>query len=376
MNILKEFSRAVQLPNSWINEWKDDGKKVLGYFCSYIPEEIIYAAGILPIRIRAWGCTESPMGDAYMSDNTCSFTRCCLELAHKKQFDYLDGIISCNSCDQIRRLYDNLRFKAPSPFHYFISLPSNVNEITIDWFEHELYKFKEKLEEIYNVKITNKKLKDAIDIYNASRKFLKKLYKSRNRYAPAINGTEIMNIIIAATSIPRDTYNNLLSELVMEINNKERYSDYRARVMLIGSDLDDPEYVKIIEDLGGIVVTDFLCFGSRYFWDLVDENVETADPMSTLAKRYMSKISCPRMAGKHKSRLEFIKKLIKGSYVDGVILQRIKFCPFWWGENFMLFRELKKLGVPCLNLEREYILGGVGGMKTRIQAFLEALAVE
>jgi bzd-type benzoyl-CoA reductase N subunit len=373
MDITEKFSRAAQLPNSWIDDWKNQGKKVFGYFCSYIPEEILYAAEILPIRIRALGCTETPMGDAYMSNTTCSFTRCCLDMAHNNQFDYLDGIISCNSCDQIRRLYDNIKFKAPFPFQYFLSLPSNINEITIEWFEHELMKFKEKLEGKFDINITNKKLKDAIIEYNKSRRFLKKLYESRNRYSPAFNGTEIMNIVLAGNSIPRDIYNNLLNQLLEKIDIEEGISEYKARLMLIGSDLDDPEYIKIIEDLGGLVVSDFLCFGSRYFWDLVNEE---ENPIKALAQRYISKISCPRMAGEHKSRIEFVKNLIKTSYVDGVILQRMKFCPFWWGENFIFHRELRKLGVPCLHLEREYILSGVGPMKTRIQAFLEALEEE
>ena len=140
--------------------------------------------------------------------------------------------------------------------------------------------------------------------------------------------------------------------------------------MVVGSLLDNPQYIKIIEDLGGLVVTDSLCFGTRSFWDLVKES---HSPLDALAQRYLSKISCPRMTDGHLSRKQFILDLIKEFYVDGVIFQRMKFCPYWWGEIFMLRRELKELGVPFIDLEREYILGGIGQMKTRIQAFLEVL---
>lgn len=374
MTVIEKFSEAVPLPNEWINGWKKDGKKVLGYFCSYIPDEIIHAADILPIRVRARGCTDTPMGDAYMVTTACSFTRCCLEAANRKEYGYLDGMVSYNSCDQVRRLDDNLRFKAPLPYHYFLSIPAVVNDVTIEWFSHELSKFKQSLEENFGTQITDEKLENAIKIYNESRTLLKELFKLRQRDAPPISGSEIMKVISAGVTIPRVDFNELLTQQIKEAQKSEGKSDYRARIMLVGSLLDDPEYIKIIEDLGGLVVTDSLCFGSRYFWDLVEE--KTSNPLDALAKRYLSKVSCPRMTDGHTARIEFIKKMIKEFYVDGVIFQRMKFCPVWWGEIFLFRNELKELGVPCLDLEREYTLGGVGQMKTRIQAFLEVLEQE
>ncbi len=374
MTVMEKFAEAVSLPNEWINGWRKAGKKLLGYFCSYIPEEIMHAANILPIRVRAAGCTDTPMGDAYLISTACSFTRCCLEAANRNEYAYLDGMVSYNSCDQVRRLDDNLRFKAPLPYHYFLSIPSIANEVTIEWFSHELSKFKRSLEENFGVQITDEKLEKAIKIYNETRTLLKELYKLRQGDTPPISGSEIMKVILAGVTIPRADFNELLTLQIKEAQKSEGRSDYRARIMLVGSLLDDPEYIKIIEDLGGLVVTDSLCFGSRYFWDLVEEN--TSNPLDALSKRYLSKISCPRMTDGHNARIDFIKKLIKEYYVDGVIFQRMKFCPVWWGEIFLFRDELKELGVPYLDLEREYTLGGVGQMKTRIQAFLEVLEEE
>ncbi|MHA1269328.1 MAG: 2-hydroxyacyl-CoA dehydratase subunit D [Candidatus Helarchaeota archaeon] len=372
-SLIEKCYQESKLPNSWIKDWKEQGKKVLGYFCSYIPDEIAYAAEILPIRVRAEGCTESPMGDAYMSSTACSFTRCCLELANKKMYDYLDGIISYNSCDQVRRLYDNIRYKAPFSYQYFLDIPSNVNDITLKWFKRELQKFRNNLEDIFKVKITNEKLLSAIKTYNKSRVLLKEIYDLRKQEEPLISGTDVMKLLVASFSIPKNELNNLYTEIINNLKNQDGISDYRARIMVVGSLLDDPNYIKLIEDQGGLVVTDSLCFGSRYFWDLVDENLE---PIDALSNRYLSKVSCPRMTDGHLERINFIKKLIKEFYVDGVILQRMKFCPFWWGEIFMLRRELKELGIPYLDLEREYILSGTGATKTRVQAFIEMLEEE
>lgn len=368
---IDKFAQAVPLSNPWIDDWKKEGKKALGYFCCYIPEEIMFAAGILPIRMRAigMGCTDTPMGDAYMSVTTCSFTRCCLELANRKQYNFLDGLVCGNTCDQIRRLYDNIKFKAPFPFHHFLSIPGFVNEVTLDWYKHELVKFKESLEKSFGVKITDDDLKRSIKTYNESRTLLKKLYMLRKRDDPPISGTDMLKVTIAGVTMPRDKYNELLKQLLKEVEGKKG-DNPKARIMVVGAMLDDPEWVKLIEDLGGAVVIDSLCFGSRYFWDLVDEK---GDPLEALAKRYLSKIPCPRMTDGHLERTKFVEDMIKEFKVDGVILQRMKFCPFHWGEIFMLRRELKEQDVPTLELEREYVLSGAGAIKTRIQAFLEVL---
>lgn len=142
--------------------------------------------------------------------------------------------------------------------------------------------------------------------------------------------------------------------------------------MLIGSMLDEPEYIQIIEELGGLVVIDSLCLGTRYFWDLVDEK---KNPIDSLAERYLSKISCPRMTDGQNQRAQFMMDLIKEFKVDGVIFQRMKFCALWWAEIFMLRNKLKEEGIPFLDLEREYILSGAGAMKTRVQTFMEILEV-
>ena len=370
MPITDEFKNPIPLMNSWVNNWKDEGKKVLGYFCSYIPEEVFHAADILPVRMRARDCTDTPMGDAYMTPTTCSYTRCCLELANRKQYKFLDGIVSSNSCDQIRRLYDNIRYKTPFPYHYIMGVPGNVSDTTIDWFKHEITKLIQHIEENFNVSITDEKLKNSIKVYNKSRTLLKDLYMLRKSKNPPITGTDVMNILTTGTSIPRDQFNELLESQISQIAEENTSDEYKSRLMIIGSMLDDPDYIEIIENLGGLVVTDTLCLGTRYFWDLVDE---TTIPLDALAERYLSKISCPRMTDGYQKREGFMMDLIKDFNVDGVILERMKFCALWWPEVFLLKKKLKENGIPFLELEREYILSGAGAMKTRIQAFMEIL---
>ncbi|MFB0563777.1 MAG: 2-hydroxyacyl-CoA dehydratase subunit D [Candidatus Lokiarchaeia archaeon] len=370
MKTLQSFVDVSRsLSNSWIDSWKDKGY-ILGYFCTHVPEEVVYAADILPVRIRATGCKETSLADAYLSSFNCSFVRCSLELALGKQFHFLDGIISCNSCDHIRRGYDVWKHKVGSPFKHFLQVPRVINDEALEAFIHEIKLLKVGLEDYFKIDISEEKLRDSISVYNENRKLLKELYDMRKNGRPKISGSEFMSVITASTAIPKHQLKLLLNQLLNELLEREGYSNYRARLMIVGSLLDDPNYIQIMENMGGLVVADALCFGSRYFWDLVEEK---GDPISNLAEKYLKKVPCARMIGEHDTRLQYVLDTIEEFDVEGVVFQRLKFCDFWGGECFMLRRELKDKGIPFLELEREYILSGVEAMKTRVQAFLESI---
>ena len=170
--------------------------------------------------------------------------------------------------------------------------------------------------------------------------------------------------------MPKNQYNTMLQQLLDDLGSTDGISGHKARLMLVGSALDDPEWVRIIEALGGLVVTDALCFGARYFAAAVDEK---RAPLEALTERYLSRVPCPRMADGYRARVEYIKEMVETYHLDGLILERIKFCDLWSGEAFMLRSDLKELGIPFLELEREYILSGAGAMKTRVQAFIESI---
>jgi benzoyl-CoA reductase subunit C len=372
MTALEELTELSSTPlNPAIKAWKEQEKKVIGFFCSYVPEEIIYAGGMLPCRVRATGCTETTSADVYMSRFNCTFARSCLEFMSKGIYDFLDGLVILNSCDHIRRLYDILREKGGYPFMHFISVPHKAGgDGAIGWYKDELTNFKENMESSFGVKITEEALKDAIDVHNETRSLLKRLCELRQGEKPPITGAEILSIVLAATATPKDQYNRLLRKLLEEIKEREGISGYRARLMIVGSAYDDPAHLKIIEGLGGLVVADALCFGSRYFW----EPVETEeDLLRGLAKSYLNRPSCARMTDRVAQRTDFIKEMVERFKVDGVIFQRIRYCDLWGGETLYLKKRLKELNIPLLSIEREHMLSGVGQLKTRVQAFLERI---
>jgi benzoyl-CoA reductase/2-hydroxyglutaryl-CoA dehydratase subunit BcrC/BadD/HgdB len=142
--------------------------------------------------------------------------------------------------------------------------------------------------------------------------------------------------------------------------------------MVMGGELDNPQFLEIIEDQGGLVVTDSLCFGSRLLWKDVDENI--SDPLTALAKYYVAdRPACARMFTEYDRRAEYVRNMINEFNVDGVIFERLMFCEMWGFEQYSMTDDMKEWDVPMLCLDREYTLSGVGQLKTRIQAFLETI---
>ena len=367
----KLAATSAELFNPYLKDWKEKGKKVIGYTGTYIPEEIIYAAGMLPYRIRGIGCVKTVDADAFYGPVNCSYARCCLQLAIDGSYDFLDGAIFFYECDHMRRLYDNWRGqkKMPSFLHY-LGLVHSITEHGLELFMKETLELKEHLEKHFGVKITEEKLRNAIKIYNETRNLLKELYKLRKKDEPLITGAETLAVVVAGTAMPKDEYNRLLKELLNEIGGRGGILG-KPRLMVGGSVNDDPGLIKLIEDLGAIVVADSLCFGAKYFWDIVEED---GDSLRSIVTRYLYHIPCPRMFGEYPKRLNFIKDMARDAKIDGVILQNIRFCDMHGADNTLLQRDLEKEGIPVLRLERQYgPLADVGRIKTRVQAFLERI---
>ena len=374
MSVIDKFDEASEsLPNKWMEEWIKQGNKVLGFTCSYIPEEVMDAINVMPIRLRPVGARDTGLADAYMSRLNCTYTRLMLNVALDNKLDFMEGIVCYNSCDHVRRMFDNFKWKVKLPFYHFLSIPHHADEDAIKWFKKEIMNFKFHLEKHFNKKVEASELARAIKEYNEFRTLTQQLNDLRKIDEPVVTGEEVMKANLASVSMKKSQYNEYLKKFLEECKGRSGISG-RVRLLIAGGQIDSPEYIKIIEEQGAVVVTDMNCFGTKYSEGLVKEN---GDPYDNLVRRYLLKIACPRMIDDltgHKTRLEHMKRLIKEYSVDGVIFQKIIMCDLHAGDNYLFIQELDDLGVPTLDLEREYLLSGVGQLKTRVQAFMEILA--
>ena len=355
-----------------ILEYKHQGKKVFGWLCTYVPEEIIHAAGALPIRITGYSKEmELEDGTAYLYINSCSFSRSCLQLGLKGEYKFLDGVAGGSTCDGARRLFDLWRNYIDTPFYHVLTVPRKYTQSAHDLYHSQVLQFKVHLEEFMGIQITDESLYHSIGVYNESRALLKRLYELRKLDNPPITGTETMEVLNACFRMPKELFNEWLSNLLDELQGSDNASKSRARLMLVGSAITNPELIESIEELGGLIVTDELCTGTRYWSDpvVLDKN---STPIEAISRRYLNNFPCARMFPSDE-RFNRILDLARDFRVDGVISQIIRYCVPYAHDLPLLMERLKANGIPTLALDVEYGTSGSGQIRTRVQAFLEML---
>lgn len=374
MNYEKLFDTSIS--NNSIESYKSDGKKIMGTICCHVPEEIIHAAGMLPVRIRATDCKDSSEGETWMSSLSCSYARSCLQYLLDGTYD-LDGVISSDGCIMASRIFDNWKYIDSSKGKNYlqqIGAPRLLGDLNIEYYKDELFDMKEGLEKYGDLQITDDKLKNSIDLYNKTRSLIRELYELRKVDSPVVSGVDVLKIILSATSLPKEEFNDLLESFLKDAKNRKPITDSRVRLMVIGSALDDPEYMKVIEDTGALVVADALCYGSRYLWEPVE--IKDEDMMGSIAESYLTRSVCPRMLDGHDEMHSFIFNMIKEYKVDGVIFQKMQNCECWGGEGVYLNKLMEDENIPMLSVEREQLMANAGQLAIRVEAFVEMIEKE
>ncbi|MGI5985905.1 MAG: 2-hydroxyacyl-CoA dehydratase [Clostridiales bacterium] len=375
MNHQKLFESDIS--SEAAKEWRSKGKKVLGVICCHVPEEIFYAADVLPIRMRATGCVDSSEAETWMSSFSCSFAKAMLQYWLDGTYE-LDGFVTSDGCLMAARVFDNAAYinerEKKGQFIRQIGAPRKRSPRTIPFYKAELADLVDELEKFTGSKITDEKLKEAAAKYNEARALVSQLYELRKEKNPVISGADTLRITLAATNMPIDEYIELLKAFLADAKNRTPITDARARIMVIGSALDNPEYLEVIEEKGGIVVADALCFGNRGFGEPLV--VDDKDVLGSIADYYLSRLVCPRMMDKHEEMHDFIIKSVREYNVDGVIYQRMQNCEVWGGENVLLEQKLKNQGIPLLTVEREEQMANAGQLAVRAEAFIEMIEKE
>ena len=375
LSALKEINKAnINFPyNEYISQWKKVGKKVVGWNCcsALVPEEVIHAAGIMPIWVTG-DSKELSLDNAniYLTNHTCSVSRSSLEQALTKEYDFLDGFVTTYNCDGMRRLADVWRLNLSIPVIYVLSTPRKFTEKAKKFFAEEILEFKQRLEKHFNLKISDDSLRKSIDIYNNTRRLMGELYDLRKMDNPPISGLETWQILNASGRMPKEKFNQLLEDTIAEVRQKKRNTGNGSRLMIIGNILNNTEFIRNIEELGATIVVDALCPGIIYWSELVRAD---SDPIRSLSDRYLNKFHQARFIP-YETRWNEISKLIDEYKVDGIIMEAVRYCSHHPWDIPRLNMRFKERGTPVLNLDIEYGMGMIGQIKTRVQAFLEMIA--
>ncbi len=363
------YDGVSALSQEAIARWKENGGKVLGWLCIYAPEEVLHAAGILPVRIMGSPEPQS-LADAYLQSNMCPFVRSCFAQGLNKSYQQLDGILASHTCDAMVKLFDTWRIFVGAPFSFIIDQPHTDNPFSYDYHLEEMKRLVSEVEAFAGVTITADALRQSIKVYNENRRLLKQLYELRKSDTPPISGSQVHSVVRAGMVLPKEQHNAMLREILKELAGATPPKAVGPRLMVSGSCVDTPIFPKIVEEAGGQLVVDDLCFGSRYFWD---EVAEDGDPLQALSHRYLEKTHCACIPMPRDSRYDFMRKLIKDYRVDGVVFFGQKFCDPYAYDFPDHKPRLEKDGIPVLILEVEHASVGAGQLKTRVQAFVEMI---
>ena len=368
-----EFKNITTDPYVYCRKYKEEaGKKIVGYTCSYTPEEIIYAAGALPFRLFGTG-EGIHRADIHLQTYCCSLIRGVLEEGLSGRLDFIDGVVFPHTCDTIQRLSDIWRLNIPKQFHIDLVLPVKLNTASARQYLIDiLERFKKDLENELGVKITDAALADAIKIYNQIRMLMMRLYTLRAQKPEIISGRNLHSIIKAAMIMDRQLFLKTLPQIVAQLENAPaaKIKAGTKKLVLTGGICSHPDIYDIIENAGGVVVWDDLCTGSRYFEGNLDEK---APPLEAIAQRYLDRDICPAKHAGLTERGESIIQMVRKHSADGVIFMLLKFCDPHAFDYPYIKEMLERENIPCMLLDMEEQLPAGGQLQTRFETFIQIL---
>jgi benzoyl-CoA reductase/2-hydroxyglutaryl-CoA dehydratase subunit BcrC/BadD/HgdB len=373
LQALKEFRRLTSpFPESTaVKEWKAQGKRVIGYVGPGVPEEMIHAANMLPLRVS--GDNEPVPAnkvDAYIMPSASTFARTVFQAVLDGKWDFLDGVVVSITNEGSRRLDDNWQAYKQRPYMDAIYLPLKQTGHAVEMYRADLEDWRNRISEFRGARIVDRDLRRSIEVYNRGRKLMQKLYELRKGERPPVTGAETLEVIKAATRLPREQFNELLEQLIDEIKRTGREIRKGKRLMIVGSQLENSTWIEAIEKLDAVVVTDELEAGTRYFWGAVDAKLP---PMEALARYYISGRPPGARIWPAGKRFEHIFSMAKKYKVDGVVSEILRNDAEYGHDKLFLDKEMKERNIPILELDVEYGEGASGQMRTRVEAFLEMM---
>jgi benzoyl-CoA reductase/2-hydroxyglutaryl-CoA dehydratase subunit BcrC/BadD/HgdB len=372
------FSRAEGLLRDYggrARKLKTSGARLIGYQCAYVPLEIISAAGLVPFRIG--GNPHDPVtdGNTRMETIVCPVVRSSFDQAVKGNFAFLDGIVLPHSCDSMCITHDVWRSALNLPFFHVLNYPHSTNGGARDFFKQCLRTFILSLERFTGRALTPEATAREVGRYNRYRAAARRLYRLRQTDPPRLSGSETVTALLAAAGLPPEEGVALLTEAADEASKRPpRRGPARPRLLLCGSEQDDPAFMRMVEECGGEVVADYLCPGMREYGTDVEI---TPDPLDGLAARYLD-LNCARTFREGTSREEGLElrfgaigRIARDWRAQGVVFRVHRCCDPYGLEAPALLNYLKGRSLPVLYLEDDYSVRDTGRLRTRLQAFLE-----
>ena len=371
--------------NELVQKAVEEGLHPLGYNCYYIPETLLNLPGCFSSRLRAPRCTSTDLASYYMTQRNCPYVRSILERAIEGGYNYLEALFGVEACAAMERMEEHFDLLKPVKNDKFVTTimdaPMKGDRTNLEYYKTQLKKnVLTPLQEKLGVDVSEEALKKAIEDHNEISKVITEIGEFRKLDNPPITGYEFHVIQLVSEVCPHTLILPYLKETLKEIKKRkpEEKFPFRARVVLAGSEIDDPDFTKLIESCGAMVVADRYCFGSFPSREQI-EIQEGESAFDAICRHYLHWNQCARFMNGEKinQRSDEVERLFREFKADGIIYENMKFCEFWSYEKVLesnIF--MNERHIPVCTIEKEYALGAVGQLRTRFQAFIESLEIK
>ena len=380
-NLLQEANNAL------IAQAKSDGKICVAYTCENVPEPLLNLGDCCSIRLFAPHTGSMDIATYYMTNLLCEPSRALLERAVEGGFNFADCVITPDGCTMMNRCVENMELlhtmgkDNANFFHEYMEIAfkntdSDVDLAVLQCTNHVLKPLHEK----YGVDISDASIRESVERHNRVCRLIRAIGEFRKGDRPRITGYEFHVLCLATYVCPKYLIIDKLEETLEELQTREPDDKpWRARLLVVGSEMDDSGMIKLIEEQGALVCCDRFCFGSFPGRNEIVLN-DDEDALTQVCRHYIRSCQCPRMMSMDKvyGRKQYVADLAREYGADGIIYQQVKFCDPWAYERTLGASMLNvDFGYPVLSVDRPYnIASSSGQMRTRVQAFVESIEIK
>ncbi|MBR0517054.1 MAG: 2-hydroxyacyl-CoA dehydratase [Firmicutes bacterium] len=371
--------------NELVEQAKAEGGLAIGYTCYHIPEVLLNVGDCFSVRLRAPRTGSIDIATYYMSNYTCEFARALVERGIEGGFNFLDGLAGVDACSMMNRFYEHFEIlkmnEKPNFFVTHTDMPYKIEDYTVRSYVKQMQiRLLDVMHKSYGVDVSDAAIRKAVEEHNEVCRIIQEMAQMRKADNPVITGYEFHIINLVSYTCPKRLILPYLRETLEELKTREPdvKPPYRARVAIVGSEIDDPGFTKLLEECGALVVSDRYCFGStpgREVLELKDDE----PALEQICRRYMELSECARYISDEKvaQRRETADRLAREYRADGIIYEQMKYCDFWGFERALVSHIMsEEKGWPVLSIDRVYNAKASGQLRTRFQAFVESLEIK
>ena len=374
-----------QANNDLVKQAKDEGRVAVGYTCYYIPEALMNVDRAFSVRLRAPNTGSLDISQYYMTSFICGYTRAVFERAFEGGYNFLDCYCASDTCQQMVRVVENIHeldiVDNPDFTYGIIDAPLKVTPHGNKLYRQQVYdRFLKPLHEKFGCDISEEALKKAVEMHNEMCEIFEEISELRKADNPVITPREFHILSLVSYACPTYLILPYLKETLedLRIRKPDEKNRWRARLVVIGSEIDDYAFSEIMESCNAYVVADRYCFGSIPGRQKIVLNDE--EPvLDQVCRNYLETNQCPRFMSPEKveERRKLAVKLAEDFRADGIIYEQAKFCDFWGYERTLVTHVMQEeYKIPTIGIDREYVVRGSGQLRTRIQAFVESLEIK